>query len=425
MMTSLSVHVFGADVGEDVQFNDKKRERSFSSVSHIKKLQEPPTQIGRSEDRRRLPEESIQAGVRGFSSSQKLLGSKQERITLYGKFHKVMSNGRYSITPLVAIKAEDEDREGSRKWVKSFEMQKEIPKSHSWYRKTSRAVERLRSINNEKKYLPVQVNFAAARLTFMVDGQEPEEVEVPFFFISGWPASDLRDGGTIETFSKLLSEERLGEALKPYKHYGLKFITMSYVGGERQQMSDRRYGSHKVRIQEVMDKELEMPLPIVGTTRIKSHLNIVVHDDANDILSQLYFHSEQAIWMYVKEEIGKFTRVLMEKARGNESSTPIIKHALLDICSFYDMCWCCGDTLAGCCHTLTLDIPVYVRSLGCKSYVDRPFLNPEDPYYSLRKDRHLFAGYERGEAFKLPSSVVSDPAHIYQPYVAHAANEDI
>jgi hypothetical protein len=87
---------------------------------------------------------------------------------------------------------------------------------------------------------------------------------------------------------------------------------------------------------------------------------------------------------------------------------------MLDTCSFYDMCWCCGDTLVSCSHTYNFGEKVIIRASGCEAYFDMPLSRESGP---LRSHREEFSGYAESKAYEI------DPN--YKPYVAHAAVENL
>lgn len=97
-----------------------------------------------------------------------------------------------------------------------------------------------------------------------------------------------------------------------------------------------------------------------------------------------------------------------------------IDHVFLDICSYYDVCWCCGDTLASTCHTLEFGFPVYVRASGLHPYSDSPFslIKP----VALRHQREKFPSYQQEkEGFERQQG---NDVSTYRPYIAHSMKED-
>lgn len=333
----------------------------------------------------------------------------------YDQFLKIMKLGSHPITiPIEKITAEDEDKEGSRKWVKFFNSSKEN-KDHEWHCNMSKVIKSLRYLNSQRKYLPTHTNFAVARLTFIFNESEPEVREIPFFFISGWPANKNRE--SIGTFSQLLSEGKIGEDLIPYKHYGLSFVASSYNCGEEKDQKFIRYDSFKDKIKNVINEELnKREESILGDVRLKSHIKLLSDNEIGQdksIFSMLYLHSEQAIWLYMKDEIEKFKIELDKK----NIQVQCIQHIFADICSFYDMCWCCGDTFVSCSHTKQLGTKVFIRASGSSQYYDKPF--EVKPPYALRDHKNKFSGYQTGKAFELL------PHLPYKPYIAHATVEDL
>lgn len=351
--------------------------------------------------------------------------SHLQRRTLYTQFREILASPPCPLPEMSQITAPQEDQGGSRKWVKFFsEADKE---THEWHQKMPKIIMAVRQQNDRGRYFPVETNFAAARLVFVLQDEEPQFKEIPYFFASGWPANAKRSFA--QNFSKALTEGKLGEELKAYQNYGLRFITKSYHGGEETELRSASYDPFKDEIQGIMDKELEAKSSIPGKERLQIHSKLM-KGSGTEILGKLYFHSEQAIWMTVKDEIIKFRETLKKRSTGDIRSyltktleqAPLdpIRHVFLEICSFYDVCWCCGDTLASCSHTLTLGAPVYVRASGCSAYYDRPF--EVRPPYALRNHRQEFPGYEEGKSFSIPEPEQNND--LFQPYIAHSVASD-
>lgn len=352
--------------------------------------------------------------------------SHSQRRTLYTQFREILASPPCPLPEMNQITASQEDQGGSRKWVKFFCDPTDI-KTHEWHQKMPKIIMAVRQQNDKGRYFPVETNFAGARLVFVLQDEEPQFKEIPYFFASGWPANANRPFA--HNFSKALADEKLGEELKPYKSYGLRFITKSYQAGEETELRSASYDPFRDEIQGIMDKELEAESSIPGKERLQIHSKLMKGSGA-EILGKLYFHSEQAIWMTVKDEITKFRETLKKRSTGDIRSylsktleqAPVdpIRHVFLDICSFYDVCWCCGDTLARCSHTLSLGVPVYVRASGCSAYYDRPF--EVKPPYALRDHRQEFPGYEEGRSFSIPGPGQNND--LFQPYVAHSVASD-
>jgi hypothetical protein len=323
---------------------------------------------------------------------------------------------------MIEITAQQEDQKGSRKWVKSFN-NPDAKEAQGWHTKMKKTIESLREENQKEKYLPVETNFAAARLVFVLQGENTETVDIPYFFVSGWPANANRNSA--KRFAIDLTNKKLGEPLKDFDKYGLRFITKSYQGIDEKELRKPTYDPYKDEIKGIMEKELQSEDSIPAKERLETHIKLVSSHDSG-ILAKLYFHSEQSIWMAVKEEIEKFKAKLNNKKKGdikaylsNPSKADSIVHVFLDICSFYDMCWCCGDTLASCCHTKILGAQVYVRASGCNAYYE--IRNRNKPSYALRDHREEFNGYKEGRGFEIPSKA---NGNIYKPYINHSMASD-
>ena len=247
-----------------------------------------------------------------------------------------------------------------------------------------------------------------------------------FFFISGFPANNHRS--PISNFVDDLSKEKLGDAMKAYKDYGFRFIGKGYSKGKVESPTPTpSWDKFKELAKGPVSRELEKGDRIICEERLKSHINVFSATD-NGILAPLYFHSEQSLWPYVKEKIREFEEVEGKKVKGDmrshlaKASESTIASIFLDICSYYDMCWGCGDTLASCCHTKELGkYEVYIRATGCNAYVDRPFSEDKSVVAtSLRDMRSDFSCYEEGSGFEFRTAALSS----YKPYIAHAMKED-
>lgn len=352
--------------------------------------------------------------------------SSSQRRTLYTQFKEILTSPPCPLQEMKQITASQEDQGGSRKWVKFFSDLAD-KETHEWHQKMPEVIMAVRQQNDRGRYFPVETNFAAARLVFILQDEDPQFIEIPYFFASGWPANANRTSA--QNFAKSLAGEKLGEKLKAYKNYGLRFITKSYQDGEEKELRSASFNPFRDEIKGIMDKELEAESSIPGKDRLRIHSKLMERS-GTEILGKLYFHSEQSIWMMVKDKITEFREILKKRSMGDIRSylskmpgqveVDPIRHVFLDICSFYDMCWCCGDTLASCSHTLTLGAPVYIRASGCSAYYDRPF--EVRPPYALRDHRQEFLGYGEGKSFSIPGPGQSNGP--YQPYVAHSIASD-
>jgi hypothetical protein len=181
---------------------------------------------------------------------------------------------------------------------------------------------------------------------------------------------------------------------------------------------ERRYAPFKKEMGDILEEELQNPSRMISDRRLQSHINLVRSEDPN-ILGKLYLHSEQSIWHCVKDEIRTFREKQKKKSNSNiknllaKDQKDPIDHVVLDICTFYDVCWCCGDTITSCSHTLNLGAKVLVRATGCEAYNDQPLDKTVGP---LRDHRSEFQGYIAGAAYELVPT--------FRPYIAHATVGD-
>lgn len=353
------------------------------------------------------------------SSANTVVTSQKPEDKFLTLFRDIMKNGPYPIEPIIGNIAQNEDQDGSRKWVNFFDQDQNEgeKKSHPWHVSSSKIIKEIRTINHNKQYLPADTNFSLARLTFVLTNGDQKEENIPFFFVSGWPANQNKN--SVQNFSKELSERKLGEILKDYKDYGLRFITMSYKGTEEENLRTRRYQPYQQELSHIIEKECSDKNPLISQARLQSHINVLSSTNSL-ILAKLYFHSEQSLWLYVKEKIEKFKATLKKQSIGDIRShfeqqlQDRIQYVILDTCSFYDMCWCCGDSLVSCAHTLNFGEKVIIRASGCMAYYDTILSTGSG---ALRNYQKEFSGFAEGKAYEF------EPA--YKPYVAHTAVDNL
>lgn len=313
------------------------------------------------------------------------------------------------------ISAETEDIDGSRKWVPSFKDQG----VHLWHTEMNTLIS---NVYNNKQNLPANTNFAISRLVFSSKDGTKKEYPLHYVFVSGWPAN----ANTIpaEKLSQLLGNEKFG---KEFKDYQLRFLTKGFKSG-KQTYNAENY-NHKDTLKEVYKKEKNIQNPIPSLSRLNIHKKVMDSDDSVTVglFQYHYFHSEQALRLVVNEEINKFKESIkkpkiekIDTFLKTQEEKSDIDHAFLDICSYYDVCWCCSDTLSRTCHTLEFGFPVYVRASGVKPYYDSPF--SEIKPVALRYQRKDFPSYKQAkEGFEMQQG---NDILTYKPYIAHSTKED-
>ena len=318
-----------------------------------------------------------------------------------------------SFETIVKIGHKDErgkrDEGGSRKWVSFFKVEDSSIETgqqiHDWHQKSAKAVREIYELNIRKNFTARHSNFALARLTY-IPLNKTQEVEAPFelplFFVSGWPADK---NNTIKNLAQGIKNKEYGTILEPYCDYGLRFITRSYRGENIDGILPRyinEYHNNNLFVQEIKDvlvQEINHDQRLIAPNRLKTSIKELNDRNTNRLLDELFFHSEQALKRYVKEQIR-----LKKKSYA-------LKYVILDICSLKDMCWRCGDTLVSCFHNEDLGAKIISRTSGCMEHED--FKNKA----GLRNKRDRFSGFLEGKAYEV------SPA--YKPYVAHARIEDI
>lgn len=287
----------------------------------------------------------------------------------------------------------DEMSGGSRRWIQSFQKlysntdAKDL-KIHDWHRQKSKKVIKVKEESKKPIRLTISsnppvastTNVAKAHLTLVVNGNHVS-CKIKTFFLSSWPSNDVYKNKEILEFSK---------------KYMLSFLTTRYENGKKIPLKDRSYNWFKEDLKNLFTEHKDN---YISQNRLTTHLQ---KSDSSD-LAFLYFHSEQALRFAVKKKIEEFRKTHLQK----------IDYAILDVCSYFDMCWCCGDSLFLSFYNAHLSDPqknpmVFIRASGCYRY-DK-----------LRDQRHHFPCYESSQAHPLPGQ----DGFQYEPYIAHAIVED-
>lgn len=306
------------------------------------------------------------------------------------------------------ISVENEQAQGSRRFVKPFPSIPATPDSAKWHKASIpfvRSFVQAATIGHTP-VLPKEVNVALSRVSFFDSSHNLiESEEIPYFFVSGWPANDPREKLKEFSGSFAIKVKNLG----PEKsQYGIHFVTAKYEKGKEIVTRDRAYSPFFKDINLLMNKEKQKEDKVLQDTRIDAHTKLtspLVVCQTNDIRGKLYFHSEQGMRSVIKDKIQK---------KKQAPSSQSIAYAIVDICSRYDMCWCCGDVLCSSAHTDDLGLKVFFHVVGEFGYTDRPF--NEKGGKALREKRTEFSGYESGKAYE------HGP---YKPYIAHATLQDL
>jgi hypothetical protein len=313
--------------------------------------------------------------------------------TNYDKFARLMKMGPHPIPSFQGITWEDEIREGSRRWVHHFDK----GTADDWHRKMVQTVKAFVIKMKSDQLLAAEKNIAVAQITFCdKSGKAPKTIPLKYFFCSGWQAKEAQN------LRKLLAEGKLGKPLEDYKEYDLRFIKSTYKkdgikGGFKSE------AAFKEELKGIATEELLKPAEerLVGERRLQAHLNLFA-DEEDKLLTFLYTHSEQSIWDVVRTEIIRVKKTRLFPIKD--------EYVIIDICSRYDMCWCCGDIFASCCHIEKLGLKGFVRVSGIDGWRhESPFdeMNPKP-----RSERKHFPNYDKG--------FVPEP-NTYKPYITHVA----
>jgi len=185
--------------------------------------------------------------------------------TPFARFKEIIEGEPYTpLIPMEKITAAEEDKEGSRKWVK-FLSSAEDGETHKWHQTMGKVITALRKENETKRYLPAQVNFAAVRLVFVRKGKEVIVQDIPYFFASGLPANPNKNGA--KRLAADLANKKISDDLKDFNGYGLRFITKAYKGTEEESIG----ASFTQNLTGIVEDELKKDDPIIGKNRLQTH----------------------------------------------------------------------------------------------------------------------------------------------------------
>lgn len=354
----------------------------------------------------------------------------------------------------ICLTAKAEQKEGGRRWVQYLALNDQIPNPmrnylpesepshlpgpvHQWHRKMSEVIACFQHTytievgGRKDKNFSRSTNIAIARLEIHTKSSGIKYLDLPYFFISGWPAGKNRDA--IKDLSKKLKEGKLTELFIDREHpseyytmkdinlastlspYTLQFFSKSYKNGREQTSLQRpNYDQGSQSIQRTLESAKNLPNKIIHEDRIQSHNNFLQDTNRREKhFPKFYFHSEQSIWQRVYAHLEGWC-ILKEQDKDT------ISHVIVDICSYFDMCWVCADI--GICSLQAQHKQqgwdIYVRCSGNHSYQDIHYHDPNsrEPK-SLREQRREFEKYEDSHAFDV------DPEN-YKPYIAHSMKED-
>lgn len=317
------------------------------------------------------------------------------------------------------LRVQDELSEGTRRWVKNFEtLGSENPDDvENWHREMN---EKIQAINNEhtllfhsksvprKKYIGnAYRNFLLARLTVILPGKGPEIIPIPYIFTSGWPSDDDLGSGGFDQLRDAL-RKKLGDGFSSHK---IKTLTATDSTRDNNCHEEKTF---RKTIKGLFSKKVVTPM--IGKTRRDALVKL-----SDSSLKYYFCHTEQALRRVVHDKISDFMNTGIRPYITNLYTTFV-----LDICSYYDMCWCCSDSLARCSLLKEehKDCKLVVRCTGTKPYFDRPFYsyNGENgEAYCLRHHRHSFDQYAQKEG---AAWILGDSDEEFRPYTAQAVVED-
>ncbi len=356
---------------------------------------------------------------------QKTPTSFPQGVGLYKTFRTILSQGSEPIVDisLDPITPEKEEKEGSRRFVPSFVHEEDSTPPKEWHKEAEQRVLSFRKYAVGRRFIDYATNVALGRISFFSKKGEPVDFPKEFkhVFLSGWPSNGVIEEEKdpvkgMETLVKKLKEGAVkikedDEEKEVFQDYGIRFITKDYPQGELAEPRSRHYNPFFEGIQKIMTEEAQGGEPLLGQERRGVHAKLTKKASDWSIQAKLYFHTEQAIRLSIQESIDKYKKSKM--LVGNH-------YAIIDICSWFDMCWCCGDTLASQAHLeKKFGLKVYFRFSGMNRYPDFPF--NEKKTVRLGDERQKFQTYSDPDGHR----VYETQKQPYRPYVAHMVTEDL
>jgi hypothetical protein len=177
------------------------------------------------------------------------------------------------------------------------------------------------------------LNIALAQLSIVYE-EGPEKIEkvdfmLPHFFMSRWP--DDREKTDIEVaFSKAKQQYLVDNEHSMYGHF--------HVGNGKNFSWKGYYPEFKKHLRNIIPLNTEEKSRLIKR-RINRRIQQI--NDTTRAFTLWYLHSEQAVLIYLKEQMSVYLPELLNKISKEET---VISHVLLNMVSYNDMCERCGDT---------------------------------------------------------------------------------
>lgn len=236
--------------------------------------------------------------------------------------------------------------------------------------------------------LPESTNFALARLVFVLKDGTIHKHPLKSFYLSSRPAT--KNKKTFSSFGELLRNKNLSPSLNFYKEYALNCAQFTF---DEQTPHGHpvlsSYGEELENVIKNLQHKITTPLvdfPI-SPRRMDLHLT-----DIKENLALHYYHSEQVLRKDLAHKFIHIKNVL-------EKPDNPIEHVILDVCSYRDICWKCGDFLWMECYG-NPEKKMVIRASGYQKYI-----------FPLGFNFDL-----RAQTCALDQVYTLDP---YQPYIAH------
>lgn len=177
------------------------------------------------------------------------------------------------------------------------------------------------------------MNLALAQLSVICEeNTEIYKVDymLPYFFMSRWP--DQREEDAITQAFSAAKKEVIDEGTDAYNYAPF------HVGNGNEFTWKDFYPQFKQHLKNIfsISKDSESSLALERITQREKQINTFQMKD----FSRWYFHSEQAILIYLMHKIDEFFPIIFAKINKEATITTL----LLNIVSFNDMCERCGDT---------------------------------------------------------------------------------
>ena len=394
----------------------KKRKRSQGKPEIKAVLDETAVPLRRKQPKKK----AIPPAVSPQIALQQRIAKNPLPTTYFEEFQQILSCTPAVEPPLVKLDVEAEMNGGSRRWVKKFRILEPEARCdvETWHKNMTQALKEIQATHaGFYSHLSRSANFLLARLRVVTAGGATEEIPLKFFFVSGWPSNKAKKAGKLDELTKKI--QKMLEKKCPDEDFsGFKLRTLTMNGDK--QVASRGWNSLKEELRTIFDEDVDHDKAILGENRREAHRRLIEHSKQ---FPSYYFHSEQALRRVIHKKIARYKR--------GRINLDHVRCFVLDVCSYYDMCWFCSDSLTRCGtvgHQHHEDKELVVRCSSSNRYSDQPFIKISGAAlqrpYKLGSHRTEFPGYEQGEAWSLTGDDNGTGTKGYRPYTAQSTIDD-